>query len=62
VPITSTSANLSDEEGLHDVNEIKTNADYMLDGGTCSGEPFTRSDLVDMKIMRKGTKYREDMA
>jgi L-threonylcarbamoyladenylate synthase len=59
VPITSTSANISGEAPPTEVDEIKISADYILDGGKCSGEPSTVVDLVNLKIIRKGAKYRE---
>ncbi len=59
VPITSTSANISGESPPKRVEEIKIGADYILDFGECSGEPSTVVDLVNLKILRKGAKYRE---
>ncbi|MCE8425113.1 MAG: threonylcarbamoyl-AMP synthase [Candidatus Methanoperedens sp.] len=59
VPITSTSANFSGEEPPRKVDEVKISADYILDGGECAGEPSTVVDLVDMKIVRKGARYKE---
>lgn len=59
VPITSTSANISGEAPPTEVDEIKISADYILDGGKCSGEPSTVVDLVNLKIIRKGAKYEE---
>ncbi len=62
VPVTSTSANISGEAPPAKVEEIKINADYIIDGGECSGEPSTVVDLVNLKIVRKGAKYREVLA
>ncbi|MCX9084638.1 MAG: L-threonylcarbamoyladenylate synthase [Candidatus Methanoperedens sp.] len=59
VPITSTSANISGEVPPQSVDQIKINADYIIDGGDCSGEPSTVVDLVHLKILRKGAKYEE---
>lgn len=62
VPVTSTSANISGEMPPAKVEEIKISADYIIDGGDCSGEPSTVVDLVNLKIVRKGAKYREVLA
>lgn len=59
VPITSTSANISGEAPPKQVMQIKIAADYILDGGDCSGEPSTVVDLVNGRILRKGEKYEE---
>lgn len=59
VPITSTSANISGEKPPTRVEEIKIEADYILDGGVCNGEPSTVVDLVNFKIIRKGAGYEE---
>ncbi|HEX7576247.1 MAG TPA: L-threonylcarbamoyladenylate synthase [Candidatus Methanoperedens sp.] len=59
VPITSTSANISGEAPPKRVAQIKIAADYIIDGGDCSGEPSTVVDLVNGKILRKGAKYEE---
>jgi L-threonylcarbamoyladenylate synthase len=57
VPITSTSANISGEKPPERVEQIKIAADYIVDGGDCSGEPSTVVDLVNGKILRKGANY-----
>ncbi len=62
VPVTSTSANISGETPPAKVEEIKLNADYIIDGGECRGEPSTVVDLVNLKIVRKGAKYGEVLA
>lgn len=62
VPVTSTSANVSGEPAPARVDEIKIDADYILDGGECSGEPSTVVDLVNMRVLRKGAKYEEILA
>lgn len=62
VPITSTSANISGETSPKRVAQIKIAADYILDGGDCSGEPSTVVDLVNGRILRKGAKYDEVLA
>lgn len=62
VPVTSTSANISGETPPARVEEIKISADYIIDGGECSGEPSTVVDLVNLKIVRKGAKYGEVLA
>jgi L-threonylcarbamoyladenylate synthase len=59
VPITSTSANISGEAPPKSVAQITIAADYIIDGGDCSGEPSTVVDLVNFKILRKGAKYEE---
>ncbi len=62
VPVTSTSANISGEMPPVKAEEIKINADYIIDGGECRGEPSTVVDLVNLKIVRKGAKYGEVLA
>lgn len=62
VPITSTSANLSGEEPPGRVDEIKIKADYILDCGVCRGEPSTVVDLQNLRVVRKGARYKEVMA
>ncbi|KCZ71020.1 Sua5/YciO/YrdC/YwlC family protein [Candidatus Methanoperedens nitroreducens] len=62
VPITSTSANISGEAPPKRVAEIKIDADYILDGGDCTGEPSTVVDLVNWRILRTGAKYDEVLA
>jgi len=59
VPITSTSANISGEAPPKRVAQIKIAADYIIDGGDCSGEPSTVVDLANGRILRKGAKYEE---
>lgn len=59
VPITSTSANISGEAPPKQVAQIKIAADYIIDGGDCSGEPSTVVDLVNGRILRKGAKYED---
>jgi L-threonylcarbamoyladenylate synthase len=59
VPITSTSANISGEAPPKRVAQIKIAADYIIDGGDCSGKSSTVVDLVNGKILRKGAKYEE---
>jgi len=59
VPITSTSANFSGETPPQRVDEIRISADYIIDGGECTGEPSTVVDLANLKIIRKGAKYEE---
>ncbi len=62
VPVTSTSANISGESPPKKVDEIKIDADYILNGGECNGEPSTVVDLVNLKIVRRGAKYGEVQA
>ncbi len=62
VPITSTSANISGEAPPNRVAQIKIPADYIIDGGDCSGEPSTVVDLVNGRILRKGAKYEDVQA
>ena len=62
VPITSTSANLSGEEPPESVDQIKIKADYILDCGVCTGEPSTVVDLQNLRVVRKGARFREVMA
>lgn len=59
VPITSTSANFSGETPPRKVDEIRIRADYIIDGGECTGEPSTVVDLVNKRILRKGAKFDE---
>ncbi len=59
VPITSTSANISEEAPPCRVDNIKISADYILEGGDCKGEPSTVVDLINRKVLRKGAKYEE---
>ncbi len=59
VPITSTSANFSGEAPPRRVDEIKVDADYIIDGGECKGEPSTVVDLVNREIIRKGAQFEE---
>ena len=59
VPITSTSANFSGETPPRKVDEIRIRADYVIDGGECTGEPSTVVDLVNKRILRKGAKFNE---
>ncbi len=62
VPITSTSANISGDAPPRKVDEIKINADYIIDGGECGGEPSTVVDVVNRKIIRKGARYDDVVA
>ena len=62
VPITSTSANVSGEPPPRRMADIKIKADYVLDGGECTGEPSTVVDLVNRRIVRRGAKYGEVLA
>ncbi len=62
VPITSTSANFSGDEPPKSVDEIKISVDYIIDGGTGSGEPSTVVDLQNRRIVRKGARCDEVMA
>lgn len=62
VPITSTSANLSGEAPPNRVEDLKIDADYILDGGKCGGEPSTVVDLVNRKVIRKGAIYEDVLA
>ncbi|MFZ2412152.1 MAG: L-threonylcarbamoyladenylate synthase [Candidatus Methanoperedens sp.] len=59
VPITSTSANISGGVAPGKVDEIKIQADYIIDGGDLKGEPSTVVDLVNRRIVRKGAKFEE---
>lgn len=59
VPITSTSANVSGETPPRKADEIRINADYIIDGGECTGEPSTVVDLENNRIVRKGAKFDE---
>lgn len=62
VPVTSTSANVSGEPAPARADEVKVDADYIIDGGECAGEPSTVVDLVSMKVIRKGARYEEVQA
>lgn len=59
VPITSTSANISGGAAPGKVDEIKIQADYIIDGRDLKGEPSTVVDLVNRRIVRKGAKFEE---
>ncbi|VVB53430.1 Threonylcarbamoyl-AMP synthase [uncultured archaeon] len=59
VPITSTSANFSGEAPPRRVDEIRVDADYIIDGGECKGEPSTVVDLVNRKIIRIGANFED---
>lgn len=59
VPITSTSANFSGEAPPRRVGEIRVDADYIIDGGECKGQPSTVVDLVNRKIIRIGARFEE---
>lgn len=59
-PITSTSANISGEPPPRSPEEVRVEADYLLDGGPCTyGEPSTIVDLADWRIVRKGARWEE---
>ncbi|MHC1566585.1 MAG: L-threonylcarbamoyladenylate synthase [Candidatus Syntropharchaeia archaeon] len=56
--ITSTSANISGKKPPASFEEIRINADMIIDGGRCKyGEPSTIVDLTKKKILRKGAGY-----
>ncbi len=61
VPITSTSANISGEKPPSKVEDIKIDADYILEGGGCGDVPSTVVDLVNRKVIRKGARYENVM-
>lgn len=59
-PLVTTSANLSDQEVLHDPTEIEENLgrmlDMVVDGGVLLGDPSTIISLVDdrVEVLRQG--------
>ena len=56
VPIVATSANISGEPPPASVEEIKINADCIINGGKLEGTPSTIIDLTEKfpKILRRG--------
>ena len=62
VPITSTSANFSGDEPPKSVDEIKIGVDYILYGGTGSGEPSTVVDIPNLRVVRRGARFEEVLA
>ena len=65
-PITSTSANRTGEPPAREVSEIDRgvldSVDHVIDGGRCRyGVSSTVVDLVEMRVLRKGSGYTRVM-
>lgn len=65
-PITSTSANRTGEPPAREVSEIdrgvRDSVDHVIDGGRCRyGVSSTVVDLVEMRVIRKGSGYAQVM-
>jgi L-threonylcarbamoyladenylate synthase len=56
-PITSTSANISDDIPPTRPDEVSVPHDYLVDGGELPGTPSTVVDLTVRRILRKGAKW-----
>ncbi|MCK9298834.1 threonylcarbamoyl-AMP synthase [Methanoculleus sp. YWC-01] len=56
-PITSTSANMSDDIPPTRPDEVSVPHDYLVDGGELPGTPSTVVDLTVRRILRKGAKW-----
>ncbi|BBL67383.1 L-threonylcarbamoyladenylate synthase [Methanoculleus chikugoensis] len=56
-PITSTSANISDDIPPTRPEEVSVPHDYLVDGGELSGTPSTVVDLTARRILRKGAEW-----
>ena len=56
-PITSTSANMSDDIPPTRPDEVSVPHDYLVDGGELPGTPSTVVDLSTWRILRKGAKW-----
>jgi L-threonylcarbamoyladenylate synthase len=54
-PITATSANLSGEPDPATPGEVRVPYDLLVDGGSLPGTPSTVVDLVDRRVLRRGT-------
>ncbi len=56
-PITSTSANISDDIAPTRPEEVSVPHDYLVDGGELRGTPSTVVDLSTRRILRKGAEW-----
>ncbi|KLK89093.1 translation factor Sua5 [Methanoculleus sediminis] len=56
-PITSTSANISDDIAPTRPEEVSVPHDYLVDGGELRGTPSTVVDLPARRILRKGAEW-----
>ncbi len=56
-PITSTSANISDDIPPTRPEEVSVPHDYLVDGGELPGTPSTVVDLTARRILRKGAEW-----
>jgi L-threonylcarbamoyladenylate synthase len=54
-PITATSANISGEKDPIRPGDVRVPYDLLVDGGVLPGVPSTVVDLVDRRILRRGT-------
>jgi L-threonylcarbamoyladenylate synthase len=58
-PITATSANLSGGRDPVSPGDVMVPYDILVDGGTLPGTPSTVVDLVEWRILRRGTRAEE---
>ena len=56
-PITSTSANISDDIPPTRPEEVSVPHDYLVDGGDLPGTPSTVVDLSTRRILRRGAEW-----
>lgn len=56
-PITSTSANISDDIPPTCPEEVSVPHDYLVDGGDLPGTPSTVVDLSTRRILRRGAEW-----
>jgi len=56
-PITSTSANISDDVAPTRPDEVSVPHDYLIDGGKLPGTPSTVVDLSARRILRRGAEW-----
>ena len=54
-PITATSANMAGEKDPASPAEVRVPYDLLVDGGGLPGTPSTVVDLVDRRVLRKGS-------
>jgi L-threonylcarbamoyladenylate synthase len=58
-PITATSANITGGRDPVSPSEVRVPCDLLVDGGVLPGTPSTVVDLVEGKILRRGTLAEE---
>jgi len=58
-PITATSANISGEKDPASPEEVRVPYDLLVNGGTLSGLPSTVVDLMERRIIRRGSLDEE---